>query len=172
MVLLHRQNSRFSSLKAFKFPSKDPLPPPLPPKDPYYLSNRSLGSLSPDSLPGSPLSTQYAKRPSPAPYQSTMSLISTAVSLSPISVAESSTRKPKRDKSIFRFVKRSPRSPNPPSPKSPSSMEAHSPPGTDDENISMPWNFQVSTKPIVYYGLLTIGRSTTLMSTKGIYITI
>ena len=76
MATSSKQNSRFSSLKVFKFAAGSK-PPPLPPKDPYRLANPSLpslgNSLSPDSFPSqpaTPLSAQYAtlvRSPSPSP---------------------------------------------------------------------------------------------------------
>ena len=133
--------SRFSSFKGFKLSREKSLkPPPPPPKDPYYLKNRSLASLSPDSLfipPHSPLSpnTQYLRRPSPDMNQSTMSLVS-----SPPSCLPDDPPRLRDKKSAFFRLKRSPKSPL--SKKSPS-PDALPPPPTEDENISMPWNFQV-----------------------------
>ncbi|KAJ7756263.1 hypothetical protein B0H16DRAFT_696315 [Mycena metata] len=109
------KQSRFSTLKVFKFgKNATPAPPPLPPKDPGYLAarNRSLASLSPDSLPASPLSgDQYAA--------SSSSAVSLALPLQ------------KQRSGLFKSrSKRKPASPT-------------SPPNDDeDENISMPWNFQ------------------------------
>ncbi|KAF7297328.1 Non-specific serine/threonine protein kinase [Mycena indigotica] len=50
------KQSRFSMFKLNQ--KAAPMPPPLPPKDPVYLEarNRSMASLSPDSIPTSPLS--------------------------------------------------------------------------------------------------------------------
>ncbi|KAJ7456908.1 hypothetical protein FB451DRAFT_1564329 [Mycena latifolia] len=111
------KQSRFSTLRVFKF-SKNPPPgpPPLPPKDPVYLAarNRSLASLSPDSIPGSPLSPdQYAASTS-------------AVSLALPQAA------PKQRSGLFKFATVSKKSAE----SSPVQTEE------DDENISMPWNFQ------------------------------
>lgn len=144
-----KPSSRFSTLKVFKFAgAAASKPPPLPPKDPYYLKNTnpSLTSLSPDSLslPGTPLSPQYARRGSPNPSSSNMSLISSAASMSPPLVQDqpASVSHPKKDtnaKGFFKFAKRSPRPPT-----ASSSELSQSPPATDDEGISLPWNFQVS----------------------------
>ncbi|KAJ7584984.1 STE/STE20/PAKA protein kinase [Mycena floridula] len=129
--------SRFSTLKVFKFGKQDRLPPPLPPKDPVYLSTRSLSSLSPvdsfaPSQPNSPLSPYQYQRGLdhlPVTNASSMSLASSSASVSP---------QAKKDKvsGFFRFGKRSPRSP------SIKSNQADSPPAGDDENISLPLNFQ------------------------------
>ncbi|KAF8889070.1 hypothetical protein BD779DRAFT_1672030 [Infundibulicybe gibba] len=120
--------SRFSTLRVFGFSSrdKDAKPPPLPPKDPYYLQNKSLASLTPDSLsiPNSPISLHRDNNPN----KSTMSLVSSATSARSFSPAEH--RPPKKEKSrLFGFVKRSPKSPPPAS-------------TADDDSISLPWNFQ------------------------------
>lgn len=144
------KTSRFStSLKVFKFASKDKdsRPPPLPPKDSYYLKNRSLASLSPDTLsvPNSPLSphSPHSRRLSPEMNQSSMSLVSSAASARSGSPADHISQKPmKKERSgFFKFAKRSPKAP---STKSPPALDATPPPPQEDENISMPWNFQVS----------------------------
>ncbi|TFK37694.1 hypothetical protein BDQ12DRAFT_685120 [Crucibulum laeve] len=154
------KSSRFSTMKVFKFGSKekekDLKPPPLPPKDPYYLQNRSFTSLSPDSQslpPNSPLSPQsnfqYPHRPSPSPdpNQSTMSLASSAASMksSPPpdqrQQGQSQTQTQKKDKglSFLKFGKRSPRSPPV---KEPLVDDAEPAPPAEDDGISLPWNFQ------------------------------
>jgi p21-activated kinase 1 len=151
------KTSRFSTLKVFKFnKGADNLkPPPPPPKDYYYLNNRSLASLSPDSfsqsVPNSPLSPQmayyqnnFARGPSPSPPQnynyntnsSSMSLSSSGGDPSPGSQPASLGKT--KGSGFFRFAKRSPRSPSIKSPNHPDS-----PISGDDENISMPTNFQV-----------------------------
>ncbi|KAJ7607403.1 hypothetical protein FB45DRAFT_1135466 [Roridomyces roridus] len=112
-----KKGSRFSTLRVFKFSrNSPPIPPPPPPKDPVYLAarNRSLASLSPESNPGSPLSVdQYQYNPS-----------ASAVSL------VLPTAPPKRKRSgLFKFATVSKKS-------------AENSPVQDDENISMPWNFQ------------------------------
>lgn len=138
------KSSRFSTFKSFKLTrGKTEKPPPPPPKDPYYLRNRSLASLSPDSfaIPSpSPLSpnSQILRRPSPDVNQSTMSLVSSSGSCPPDD-PRSSTRQ--RDKKLpFFRLKRSPKSPLT---KSSSESDALPPIPTEDENISLPWNFQV-----------------------------
>jgi hypothetical protein len=150
--------SRFSTLKVFKFSaakqgqptiqqdlsrtSSDDSPPPPPPKDSYYLFNRSLSSLSPDpSLPPTPYSpqTQFAQRPSPGPSRSTMSLVSSTASVSPPPGEPSSGRRKEKEtlgRSFFKF-KRNPKSP---SPKGSPNVRLQA---GGDENISLPWNFQV-----------------------------
>ncbi|KAJ7740996.1 hypothetical protein B0H14DRAFT_3608806 [Mycena olivaceomarginata] len=94
------KQSRFSSLRVFGKLGRNapPVPPPPPPKDAGYLAarNRSLASLSPDSMPASPLAgDQYA-----------------ASSSSAVSLAL------------------------------PQQPKQRSGPADEDENISMPWNFQ------------------------------
>ncbi|KAF7326665.1 Non-specific serine/threonine protein kinase [Mycena venus] len=106
--------SRFS---VFKFGrNAAPRPPPPPPKDAVYLAaigNRSLASLSPESLPASPLSgDQYAASSS------------SAVSLS-------LPQQPKQRSGLFKFGTVSRKT-----------VEVPPSPAEDDENISMPWNFQ------------------------------
>lgn len=159
--ILNSKSSRFSTLKLFKTSrDKDTLkPPPLPPKDHYYSNNRSVGNLSPDSysMPNSPLSppyqSQYARRTSPGadPSSSSMSLVSSsasAVSFSPGETApqsqSSSSSHSKKDKvaGFFKF-KRSPKLNS--SVKSPPYEEG---PPQEDENISLPWNFQVRAKTL------------------------
>ncbi|RPD63293.1 hypothetical protein L226DRAFT_544626 [Lentinus tigrinus ALCF2SS1-7] len=157
MATSSKQNSRFSSLKVFKF-AAGPKPPPLPPKDPYYLPNpslRSLGnSLSPDSVPSqpaTPLSAQYAtlaRSPSPTP-----SYAPSRMTVSPYSTASSSTNYPESAssrKGLFKFSSFSKR------PKTPKTADSgfsttsttsdflHVPEPVDDPSISLPWNFQVS----------------------------
>ncbi|KAJ7938399.1 hypothetical protein B0H13DRAFT_1141233 [Mycena leptocephala] len=111
------KQSRFSTLRVFGKFNKNaaPGPPPLPPKDPVYLAarNRSLASLSPESIPASPLSgDQYA-----------------ASSSSAVSLALSAPTKQRSG--LFNFRK-----------NAAVNIEASSPAADDDENISMPWNFQ------------------------------
>jgi hypothetical protein len=138
------KSSRFSTFKPFKLSrDKSSKPPTPPPKDPYYLKNRSLASLSPDSLsipPPSPLSpnAQFLRRPSPDMNQSTMSLVSSS-GCSPPDDPHPSTR-PKEKKSVFFRLKRSPKSPLTKAAPSPDDLP---PPPMEDENISLPWNFQV-----------------------------
>ncbi|KAF9468310.1 hypothetical protein BDZ94DRAFT_1246477 [Collybia nuda] len=134
------KSSRFSTLNVFKFSKSKPpsdQPPPLPPKDTYYLQNRSLVSLLPDTRsmpPHSPLSpnSQYSRRPDM--NQSSMSLVSSATSARSFSPADppsgESRKKKGKASSFFRFGKRGPRSP----------QTAGSSPS--DDGISLPWNFQ------------------------------
>ncbi|RDB23610.1 Serine/threonine-protein kinase pakA [Hypsizygus marmoreus] len=146
----HSKSSRFSTTlgRAFKFSSKDKesRPPPLPPKDAFYLRNRSLASLSPDSLsiPGTPLSphSPQSQRLSPDMHmnQSSMSLVSSAASGRSFSPADAmSTQKKEKGSGFFKFGKRSPK---PRSTKSPPATDALPPPPTEDDGISLPWNFQ------------------------------
>jgi hypothetical protein len=99
-------------------------------------------------MPTTPLSPyQHSSRASPGPSQSTMSLASSAASMSPSTIAGGSGsqrggRQLKKEKSsFFRFAKKSPKSP---SIQSPAVEEAPPlpPPPTDDAGISLPWNFQ------------------------------
>ncbi|KAF6750907.1 hypothetical protein DFP72DRAFT_1138883 [Ephemerocybe angulata] len=142
-------SSRFSSLKVFKFASKDKdvnRPPPPPPKDDFYLRNRSMASLLPDSMslaPSSPLSPQapfqYGGQPSPDANQSTMSLASSVASGVSSPPLESKSRPHSRGKdralAFLRIGKKSPRSPS-----TNRGDEGESP--QQDDGISMPWNFQ------------------------------
>lgn len=150
----HPKSSRFSTLNVFKFHSKSKppseLPPPLPPKDTYYLQNKSLASLSPDTPsipPHSPLSpnSQYSRRPDI--NQSSMSLVSSAASARSSSPADLSQKK-RKGSTFFKFPKRSPRSP-PTTSNTP--LEAVPPLPREDDGISLPWNFQVSS---VYFKAL------------------
>ncbi|KAJ4494318.1 hypothetical protein C8R41DRAFT_312586 [Lentinula lateritia] len=120
--------SRFSTLKVLgklgKNKEKDS-PPPPPPKDPYYLnSNRSFVSIS----------TQYAQRTGPGsihPASSTMSLASSATTAdSDALLNPPSSARVKQKKSGFFSLKKRVAEEN----------EPVKPP--EDENISMPWNFQ------------------------------
>ncbi|KAF5391716.1 hypothetical protein D9757_001668 [Collybiopsis confluens] len=124
------RTSRFSTIKVFgKFGSKNKEkgPPPVPPKDaPYYLnSNRSFVSIA----------SQYARKPSAGslhPSHSTMSLASSAMTADSDAIQSPPTSaKIKSKKSGFFGRKRSP-------------GEDGSLKPTEDENISMPWNFQAS----------------------------
>ncbi|KAI0742830.1 hypothetical protein C8Q80DRAFT_1221221 [Daedaleopsis nitida] len=157
MATSSKHNSRFSSLKVFKFAAGSK-PPPLPPKDPYYLPNpslRSLGnSLSPDSLPSqpaTPLSAQYAtvaRSPSPtpsyAPSRMTVSPYSTTSSTYPDSASSrkglfkfsSFTRRPKTPKTADSGLSTTA--------SSTTSEFLHVPlqDTADDPSISLPWNFQ------------------------------
>lgn len=150
----HPKSSRFSTLNVFKFHSKSKppseVPPPLPPKDTYYLQNKSLASLSPDTPsipPHSPLSpnSQYSRRPDI--NQSSMSLVSSAASARSSSPADLSQKK-RKGSTFFKFPKRSPRSP-PTTSNTP--LEAVPPLPREDDGISLPWNFQVSS---VYFKAL------------------
>ncbi|KAF7307827.1 Non-specific serine/threonine protein kinase [Mycena kentingensis (nom. inval.)] len=107
------KSTRFSTLKLFR-KAANHLPPPPPPKDPVYLAarNRSLASLSPDSLPASPASGEQ--------YGPGASAVSLALPQQPS----------KQRGGFFKFGKQQ------------KSAENSPVPGDDDENISMPWNFQ------------------------------
>ena len=138
--------SRFSTLKVFKFASKEARPPPPPPKDGLYSSSRSMVSLSPDSLsvPNSP-HTPHPQHPyflSPNMNQSSVSVVSIAASATSTSYPNEGTSQkgPKKTKSgFFKLPKRSPRGN---SIKSPPLEDAPQLP-VPDENISIPFNFQV-----------------------------
>jgi len=141
--------SRFSTLKVFKFASKEARPPPPPPKDRLYSTNRSLVSLSPDSLsvPNTPLTPhpQHSYYLSPNMNQSSVSVVSTApsaISTSYAATEGASEKGPKKTKSgFFKLPKRSPRGG---SIKSPPVEDPPQLPVPDD-NISIPFNFQVSS---------------------------
>lgn len=167
-----RQNSRFSSLKVFKFaPAK---PPPLPPKDPYYLHNPSLPSLghslspdTPGSQPVTPLSAQYAgliRSPSPSPsYAPSRVTMSPSTSSSTLSPESAGFRKGLQK--LTSFSKR-PRTPK--SPELGRTGDMQPPEPADDPSISLPWNFQVCDplQPYLIQAELSL-PSTTCMSMKG-----
>ncbi|KAI0670239.1 hypothetical protein C8Q78DRAFT_975640 [Trametes maxima] len=160
MATSSRQNSRFSSLKVFKF-SAGSKPPPLPPKDPFRLPNPSLpslgNSLSPDSLPSqpaTPLSAQYAtllRSPSPSPsYAPSSYAASSRTALSPPSTSTSPESAGPR-KSIFKFSSFGKRPKTPKTAESgyyaaSESSQPHDP--AEDPSISLPWNFQVSANEL------------------------
>lgn len=167
MATSSKQNSRFSSLKVFKFAAA-PKPPPLPPKDPYYLPNpslRSLGnSLSPDSLspsqPPTPLSAQYAtlaRSPSPTP-----SYAPSRITVSPYSTSSNFSESASSRKGLFKFsaFARRPKTPKTAESSHSASSEPLPPPEPiDDPSISLPWNFQVRhrtlsphTPPLIPFG--------------------
>ncbi|GJE92910.1 kinase-like protein [Phanerochaete sordida] len=151
-----RQNSRFSTLKVFKFAGTQKQPPPPPPKDPYYQPNHSLASLSqtlPETFsppfathPSTPMSSSYSssvRSASPSPsytpsqytashaptYDPTRTMLSPSqTSLAPD--GSSSSKKP-----FFKFPSLGKR------PKTPKSQYDDLPP-EPDPSISMPWNFQ------------------------------
>ncbi|TBU46515.1 hypothetical protein BD309DRAFT_614480 [Dichomitus squalens] len=153
MATSSKQNSRFSSLKVFKFSSASSKPPPLPPKDPYYLPNpslRSLGnSLSPDSLPPSqpatPLSAQYAtlvRSPSPTP-----SYAPSRITVSPYSTTSNYPESASSRTRLFKFSSfaRRPKTPKTADSGYSAGSDSVPPPEpVDDPSISLPWNFQVS----------------------------
>ncbi|KAG2031973.1 hypothetical protein BDR03DRAFT_78114 [Suillus americanus] len=151
-----RNNSRFSTLKVFKFNKERP-PPPPPPKDNQYfqqglqvqggpygssksLYNPSVTSLSPpaDLLPSLPTTPDY-NRASPESSPSVRSF-------GPAMSIESEKSK----RNIFKFSSMGKRN------KSARNLiEAEDPePPQEDEGISNPWNFQVSLLVIPCHSLL------------------
>lgn len=142
------KSSRFSTtLKVFKFASKGskpPDPPMPPPKDKYHFSNRSLVSLSPDSLsvPATPVLAQphHPYIHSSDMNQSAISVYSAAHSAkSAVTLGGNSHNGLKKSKSgFFKFARRSPRT------TSVQSAPIGSIPPTPipDENIGVPFNFQ------------------------------
>lgn len=144
-----RQNSRFSTLKVFKIGSSSKAPPPPPPKDPYYLTNPSLVSLSqsitqdPPSHPITPIHSRYAqsaRSPSPSPSYATSQYApsTTVVSPSAASNAMLSPDSAGSKRSLFKmpsFARR---------PKTPKSAKSDASEPVEDPSISTPWNFQVS----------------------------
>ncbi|OSC99998.1 hypothetical protein PYCCODRAFT_1446455 [Trametes coccinea BRFM310] len=148
MATSSKQNSRFSSLKVFKF-AAGPKPPPLPPKDPFRLPNPSLpslgNSLSPDSFPSqptTPLSAQYAtllRSPSPSPSYAPSS--HTTVSPPSSTTPESTGSR----KGLFKFssFSRRPKTPKTAESGYSAASESSQPSeSVDDPSISLPWNFQ------------------------------
>jgi hypothetical protein len=141
-----RNNSRFSTLKVFKFNKERPPPPPPPKDDQYFqqglqvqggpygssksLYNPSVTSLSPpaDLLPSLPTTPDY-NRASPESAPSVRSF-------GPAMSIESEKSK----RNIFKFssiTKRNRSTRN--------LIETEDPePPQEDEGISGPWNFQVS----------------------------
>lgn len=154
-----------ASFKVFgKFSGRDKetlKPPAPPPKDPYYhQQNRSLLSLAPTrddrgpSIPPSPSSSRLPPSPSIAPSiasRSNISLASTVASgFSSVSLAPSQATTSKsvraREK-LSGFFKGYSKRQNSVSPSIQSGFTnpdeyASAEPGPD-ENISLPWNFQV-----------------------------
>ncbi|KZT68070.1 hypothetical protein DAEQUDRAFT_745875 [Daedalea quercina L-15889] len=141
--------SRFSSLKVFKFPSASK-PPPLPPKDSYYMYNPSLPSLnhslSPDSAssqPPTPLSSQYTlmRTPSPSstytPSRPAASPAPSSTALSPASTVPAGFRQGLRKLSSFG------RRPKTPKSAERNTADLQPPEPVEDPSISLPWNFQV-----------------------------
>lgn len=178
----NRQNSRFSTLKVFKFASAA-RPPPPPPKDPYYLPNHSLASLSqtlpPETFtppfatnPNTPMSAGYAssaRSPSPSPSytpsfapsqasQAPSCYDLTRTRLGPSTTSLSPPSANSRKGFSFKFGSLGKR---PKTPKSPASVASGDlPPETaDDPSISMPWNFQVRGPPGLAYGLASLNTS-------------
>lgn len=144
-----RQNSRFSSLNVFKIGNSSKAPPPPPPKDPYYLANPSLASLSqsiaqePPSNPITPISSRYAssaRSPSPSPsYFASQYAPSTSVVSPPAGMLSPDSGGSRRG--LFKlpsFTRR------PKTPKSAKSESSDTQEQVEDASISRPWNFQVS----------------------------
>ena len=156
MVKQHNP-SRFSTLKVFNFaaggskPESNGEPPPPPPKDRYYLFNKSMSSLSPDSfsMPTTPLSPGFKPGGSPpAPSHSTVDLHEFGGSVSPPASSIKSSAPSKRSLFSKLSSKRSQRSTTR---QRPPLDEAVPRPPPEDDGISLPWNFQVSW---LYHGLL------------------
>jgi hypothetical protein len=172
-----KPNSRFSTLKVFKIKPDASTPPPPPPKDPQYLANknnfiqanRSLASLSPDSLsiPSTPLSPHFLfSRPTTADAsQSAVSLISNGEGITR-QPSDESRKKPK-PRGVFGFGRKT--SKGPPSIHSSVESEDLVPPRPqEDDNISMPWNFQVCIVCVPYRTFLnSYCPSITSMLMKG-----
>ncbi|CDO68792.1 hypothetical protein BN946_scf184989.g58 [Trametes cinnabarina] len=153
MATSSKQNSRFSSLKVFKF-AAGPKPPPLPPKDPFRLPNPSLpslgNSLSPDSFssqPATPLSAQYAtllRSPSPSPsYAPSSYAPSSHTTLSPPSSTSPESAGSRRGLFKFSSFSRRPKTPKTAESGYSAASESSQPSeSADDPSISLPWNFQ------------------------------
>lgn len=161
-----RQNSRFSTLKVFKFAGA-PKPPPPPPKDSYYPANPSLASLTQSLSPETfsppfaartttPVYSTYAssaRSPSPTPSYTLSYVPSFAASRT--TLAPSATTTPSEPsssnprKGFFKFASLGKRPKTPKFSSSNSSTisvdQASGP--TEDPSISLPWNFQVSSPP-------------------------
>lgn len=138
-----QNQSRFSTLKVFNFaggskPDNGSLmPPPPPPKDRYYLYNKSMSSLSPNSfsMPSTPMSPGFG-RPSPGPSQSTADLHEFESSLTRSGTSAGSSGPSKRG-FFGKIASRSKRT------ATPKSADTLSPIPAEDDGISLPWNFQV-----------------------------
>ena len=163
-----RHNSRFSTLKVFKFAGAQK-PPPPPPKDPYYQPNHSLASLSQTpsqetflppfaTHPGTPMSAGYAssaRSPSPSPSYARSYAHSHAPVYDPVRTMQSpSTTSLTPDsassrKGFFKFASLGKRPKTPKSPPSGSVGELQPEP-VEDPSISMPWNFQVCGSRLCY----------------------
>lgn len=170
--------SRFSTLKVFNFAgsgpsgsksqannnsngsggSEAPLPPP---KDRYFLYNKSMSSLSPESYAGSSPTTPLTpgfRRTSPGPSHSTVDLpgefgtaplaapsIIGGRSISGSSVEGSGGASARSVKGFFgKIASKSRRTPRAAASKSPLVNDEVQSEATEDDGISMPWNFQVS----------------------------
>ncbi|KAH8084858.1 hypothetical protein BXZ70DRAFT_563337 [Cristinia sonorae] len=146
-----RQTSRFSSLNVFKIAGSSSKAPPPPPKDPYYLPNHSLVSLSTtvapqetQSQPITPIYSRYAasaRSPSPSPsYSTSHHAPSTSTLLSPPPATNGAlspdSAGSKRGFRLPSFTRR------PKTPKSAKSEPVVPPSPAEDPSISMPWNFQ------------------------------
>ncbi|CAL1698166.1 unnamed protein product [Somion occarium] len=141
-----KPNTRFSTLKVFKFAASGSKPPPPPPKDPYYLANPSLTSLSVDSLSSQPVTpmstyTPSTRSPSPSPSYTISRYPTREMGLLPSSSTLSPENAGSR-KAIFKLPSftRRPKTPKPS--KSNLSDDSQPPEPVDDPSISMPWNFQ------------------------------
>jgi hypothetical protein len=144
------KHSRFSTFKVFKFTGSKP--PPPPPKDVNYVYSSSslnhslLSFSSPHSVHGKTTasSSLSVRTPSPSP--------SRAIQPSPCDSASVSTLSPdqcpnKGKGGFFRKIsglrKRS---------ASKNSLVTNPDDTTDDESISLPWNFQVSSPRLPSFG--------------------
>lgn len=168
--------SRFSSLKVFNFSNQSSKslhandnhdhdscteaesPPPLPPKDRYYLYNKSMSSLLPDSysIPSTPLSPTFGKPPLPS--QSTIDLslsefgggaggnkgqrVSPLSSMSGRSTGTSGSGSSRKKGFFGKLAARN-------NSRNNSKATRVASPECGDEGISAPWNFQVSLFPLL-----------------------
>jgi hypothetical protein len=159
-IMVKQQNSsRFSTLKVFNFAAgggngsklPDPSgssPPPLPPKDRYYLFNKSMSSLSPDaySMPSTPLSPAFRRGANPsASSQSTVDLHEFGASPGPSGLSSAQAKKGFFGK-LASKSKRGQKSSS--TRRSPPADDIQSQAPSEDDGISLPWNFQVS---VLYY---------------------
>lgn len=141
----NKPNSRFSTLKVFKFAGSKP--PPLPPKDPYLLPNPSLPSLSqpfPETSSShvtTPIYAQYANVPrSPSPSSS---YAPSRVTVSPPTSTFASVEPSGSRKTLFKLPSFGKRPKTPRTADSDGSSMAQPPEPMDDPSISLPWNFHV-----------------------------
>jgi hypothetical protein len=143
------KHSRFSTFKVFKFTGSKP--PPPPPKDANYVYSSSLNHsllsfTSPQSTHGKTTasSSLSVRTPSPSPSRAIQPSPSGSASVCTLSPDQSPNNS---KRGFFRKIsglrKRS---------TSKNSRVTNPDETTDDEGISLPWNFQVSSPRLGSFG--------------------